>query len=182
MKKTMFEVNYYQYKLSNWDKKKEELKSLIDKTKSHNNFLDKTQDQETSFFNNKLDVYDIIKNDLVLFCNEINYDVNFLNCWYQQYNKNQFHTFHNHPNSDFSGVIFVNFDSKIHKSTKFLNPLNPFFVNKTFYSPYVEEGDMIIFPSWLLHESPINTSKKLRTIVSFNLQILDQKKIGRAHV
>ena len=32
----------------------------------------------------------------------------------------------------------------------------------------VEEGTILTFPSWLIHSSPINTSDKTKTIISFN--------------
>ena len=37
------------------------------------------------------------------------------------------------------------------------------------FNPKVKEGDLFIFPSFILHEAPINTSDEPRTIISFNL-------------
>ena len=37
------------------------------------------------------------------------------------------------------------------------------------YQPIVKEGDLLIFPSSLLHEGPMNKSDHERVIVSFNI-------------
>ena len=38
------------------------------------------------------------------------------------------------------------------------------------FQPKVKEGDMILFPSSLLHEAPLNKSDKRRTIISYNIR------------
>ena len=38
-------------------------------------------------------------------------------------------------------------------------------------TPWVQEGDMIIFPSWLEHAAPMNKSSKMRSTISFNFFI-----------
>jgi len=38
------------------------------------------------------------------------------------------------------------------------------------FQPNVKEGDMILFPSSLLHEAPLNKSNVRRTIISYNIR------------
>ena len=38
-------------------------------------------------------------------------------------------------------------------------------------TPWVNEGDLIIFPSWMTHSAPLNKSSKLRATISFNFFI-----------
>lgn len=179
MKCTMFEINFYKYKINEWDKKKKLFLELINTTEqnTHKNILAKVQTQTTSYFDNSFDVYDIIKEDLQEFVREINFDINFLNSWYQIYKKHDYHEFHTHSNSYsnfFSGILFVSFDKKKHASTKFLNPFysNP---NNLFFMPEVEEGEMIIFPANILHKAPLNQSNQDRIIISFNMVTLSSE-------
>jgi ectoine hydroxylase-related dioxygenase (phytanoyl-CoA dioxygenase family) len=39
------------------------------------------------------------------------------------------------------------------------------------FQPPIEEGDMIIFPSNIIHEAPVNISEVRRTIISYNLRM-----------
>ena len=58
----------------------------------------------------------------------------------------------------------------IHEATKFYSPFNdPATGDLMEYQPFVKEGDLVIFPSYLLHEGPVNKSDKERVIVSFNI-------------
>ena len=50
----------------------------------------------------------------------------------------------------------------------------PFFDTWTgdmqFYTPNVREGDMILFPSYIMHQALPNKSEKRRTVISYNLR------------
>ena len=40
----------------------------------------------------------------------------------------------------------------------------------------VKEGDISLFPAYSIHRSPVNNSKKTKTIISFNIEICDPTK------
>ena len=82
------------------------------------------------------------------------------NAWFQQYVKNGAHQWHTHPNSHFTNVYFVELPSKL-LTTEILGhdrlDLN--------------EGDLLTFPAYSYHRSPINLTNERKTIISFNSDI-----------
>jgi len=79
------------------------------------------------------------------------------NIWFQQYKKNDEHSWHTHGLSNFSNVYFVELPLKS-LATEILNVKN---LN-------LNEGDLLTFPSHLYHRSPVNKTNKRKTIISFN--------------
>jgi ectoine hydroxylase-related dioxygenase (phytanoyl-CoA dioxygenase family) len=91
------------------------------------------------------------------------------NMWFQQYKKNDKHSWHTHGLSNFSNVYFVELPLKS-LATEILNVNN---LN-------LKEGDLLTFPSHLYHRSPINKTNKRKTIISFNcdfVNYMDYSKI-----
>ena len=71
-----------------------------------------------------------------------------------------------------SCVLYVDFDVNEHRPTKFYAPFtNPYMGVIETVSPPVEEGNLIAFPSTLLHECPPCESSKPRTVFSFNIPL-----------
>ena len=68
------------------------------------------------------------------------------------------HQSHNHPNSLITGILYVNASTTFH----------------TIVFPEVEEtisvgrGDLLLFPSHLLHYSPKNIGNDLKISLTFN--------------
>ena len=90
--------------------------------------------------------------------------------WSQRYDKGQYHGAHNHGLMNISCVLYVEFDEKEHFPTTFYSPNpNPFYGTIDKVAPPVDEGEIVTFPSVLLHESPMSKSDKQRTIMSFNI-------------
>tara|TARA_R100000152_G_C6687340_1_gene119777 strand:- start:154 stop:711 length:558 start_codon:yes stop_codon:yes gene_type:complete len=91
--------------------------------------------------------------------------------WYQQSIKGQAHGVHNHGATGFSAVWYVEFDPNEHTATTFYAPFNDIFSGDPVHCiPKIKEGDLVIFPSFMLHEQLKNSSNKRRTIVSFNIK------------
>lgn len=94
------------------------------------------------------------------------------NIWFQQYNKEGYHGWHIHG-SNYTGVYYVSFNKNFAK-TKIIDPTN----YKKIYEINAKEGDIILFPAFLIHESSIQKTNELKTIISFNLDFNNfQKKI-----
>lgn len=87
------------------------------------------------------------------------------NAWFQQYTKNSLHQWHTHPNTHFTNVYFVELPFKS-LGTEILNQDNL----------DLNEGDLLTFPAYYFHRSPINLSEKRKTIISFNSNIYDFNK------
>lgn len=80
--------------------------------------------------------------------------------WFQKYKKGGFHSWHVHPFCHFTNVYYISLPNKT-ISTEIKG------VNVT-----VNEGDILSFPSFLLHQSPVNTYDEEKLIVSFNTNII----------
>jgi len=90
--------------------------------------------------------------------------------WMQTAHMNQWHPPHNHGACGLSAILFYNFNQEFHTATTFFAPFNNFITGDQLeYTPPVSEGDLIVFPSMLLHMQPPNTSTVPRSIISFNI-------------
>lgn len=106
-------------------------------------------------------VLDVCKNDL--HCPEDVLNDNMLiNYWFQQYYKNDSHSWHRHSFCSVSAVYFVELPDN--KATEFKLPQS-----SEIYRAQAKEGDLIFFPSFLIHRSPTNTTNERKTVVAFNL-------------
>jgi len=99
------------------------------------------------------------------------------NSWVNIQNKNSVLTKHSHPDSIVSGVIYLKVDSKSSK-TYFYSPnvyrtfvdfikQTEYNIDNYFFTP--RTGDLILFPSWLMHgsnEDKNNSAKRIS--FSFN--------------
>lgn len=92
-------------------------------------------------------------------------EMKILNCWFQQYLKNDIHQFHFHGGSNISFVYYVELENK-EESTEFYD-----IINKSVFQSNVKEGDILIFPSHLPHRSPIIKTNNRKTIISCNIKL-----------
>ena len=81
------------------------------------------------------------------------------NAWFQQYKKNSYHEYHNHTQTNFTNVYFLELPD-----TNFKTILK---IENKEYEYEVKEGQLITFPAHLLHTSKPNGHKR-KTIISFN--------------
>ena len=96
--------------------------------------------------------------------------------WLNKNGKGEYHAEHMHPNSMFSGVWYPKIDETM-PPIKFVNsikrdisitPLNYNQFNSTSFEIPMKSGELIIFPSNLLHSVAPNTSNNERISLSFN--------------
>lgn len=80
--------------------------------------------------------------------------------WFQQYDKGDFHGWHNHGNCMYSNVYYVELDKAC--------PRTSFRFMDMEFSIDVEEGDILTFPSFLQHCSRPNKQNLRKTVVAFN--------------
>ena len=171
---------FYHYKSDNWTEEKKVLISIL--PKEDESFLKEDKSIYTDFYQNAKtttppDYFQTVLSILTpRFKNFVsNYklsiqNLNVVSMWWQTAYKSQRHSVHNHGGLGWSSILYVNFDSEIHSATTFYTHYaDPWTGLSSSWSPNIEEGDLIIFPSYLNHESSPNTSDKKRTIISFNL-------------
>lgn len=96
--------------------------------------------------------------------------IEIVNMWYQTTKSGQMHGVHNHGPIGVSAVFYVDFNPEFHKPTTFISPF-PDYINGEVldYTPDVYEGDVVFFPSFLMHQQEPNRSDIPRTIISFNI-------------
>jgi len=92
-----------------------------------------------------------------------NHKVLFL--WFQQYLKDATHGWHIHGDN-YTGVYYLELPEGT-PTTEYCNPMNIDEVNKF----DIKEGDILLFPSFVIHRAPKNLSKERKTIISFNINL-----------
>ena len=175
----MFSIPLIRYKIENWEYNKKRILDALPPEELHKGYDNGRNDQGmvTDYHaqndDNEIPSYipivvDIIKPYLQQFAPNIS--IHFSDIWYQKYYKHDYHMTHNHGALGWSSVVYVEFDPEIHTGTRLLSPFGNHIDGTVMeYLPKIEEGDMILFPSSILHESSINRTDKRRTIISYNI-------------
>jgi ectoine hydroxylase-related dioxygenase (phytanoyl-CoA dioxygenase family) len=83
------------------------------------------------------------------------------NYWFQQYKEDNSHSWHVHAGCLFSCVYYVETSNEAPKTT--------FKLFDDEFDIDVKEGEVLIFPSFLLHCSKPNNSNYRKTVIAFNL-------------
>jgi uncharacterized protein (TIGR02466 family) len=109
----------------------------------------------------------------------------FSQSWISHKHPGQHHTTHSHPNSLISGVFYYGEPDENIPAIKFHKPAGG--INASYISPKIkndkreskfawetfsvefEPGLLVLFPSYLLHSVPLNTSDKVRCSLAFNV-------------
>ncbi len=89
--------------------------------------------------------------------------------WCQRYKSRDYHVPHDHGTVGYSCVFYARMNPNVHKSTLFFSPFASEAGSRDTSSIAVEEGDLVIFPSGLLHMAPPHDSNQDRIIISLNL-------------
>ena len=129
----------------------------------------------TSYHDTSIDLYDDFFYENVIFkpvnnlINQINLKVNskcsLENIWWNVYQKNDYADVHNHGPEKLSGLYVLNLNEK--NTTVFVTKND--LCLQTHETDYVKEGDVLLFPSSLLHY--VRPSKSRRVTISFNILI-----------
>jgi len=83
------------------------------------------------------------------------------NSWFQQYYKNDYHTWHIHGDVNWTNIYYLELPNNETK-TELLNEDN------SILTPEVYEGAILTLPSIVWHRSPVNISDSRKTVIVFN--------------
>ena len=83
--------------------------------------------------------------------------------WFQQYEHNSGHGWHTHS-ANFTNVYYLELPDTA-PPTRLVSP----FDQTTVIEVDVKEGDMLVFPSFVIHKGPANVSSSRKTIISYNI-------------
>ena len=100
-----------------------------------------------------------------LFKNTTANDVSFTKIWFQQYVKNNTHGWHTHPNTHFTNVYFLELPDETYKTE-----IKDLYGNTLSYN--CQEGDIVTFPGFYSHQSPLIDCDLRKTIISFNIELV----------
>lgn len=91
--------------------------------------------------------------------------------WFQQYEQLSGHGWHTHS-ANFTNVYYLDMPDDAPK-IQIVNAYNQVEIVEL----DVKEGDIVVFPSFVIHRSPKNLSNNKKTIISFNTNITYSNKI-----
>jgi len=117
--------------------------------------------------------------------------------WYNITGKGGWQEEHNHISGPmpimFSAIHYVEFDKDEHKAVEFYNPheqilrataptenkdkLPPYYKELATVPTFIEEGDLIIFPSYLRHAVNPQQSEKIRVSIAMNIGLYDRESL-----
>ena len=122
-------------------------------------------DWSTSRYDGDREWLKLINFHLKDWCNSMGYQTfGITEIWFQQYAKGGKHAWHTHSNN-FTNVYYVHLPEDRTK-TEWINP-----VTKDIHTFDVHEGDIITFPSWVIHRAPVNDTEETKTIISWNMDV-----------
>ena len=167
-----FWVPFWKIKVSNWLIKKKKLLNLVD----WDNPECKTEKHFTDYYSNHSnpgyveEFSNILFDELELFSKNLPEGFKITGVWAQRYTGYHFMPPHTHGPTGFSAVLYTEFNPKVHKSTTFYSPFKGFISGEPLeHTPEMNEGEMIIFPSSVLHFAEPSNSEEQRTIFSWNM-------------
>mgnify|MGYP001189234246 FL=1 len=108
--------------------------------------------------------------EMLSMCNLAGYkDFELFEIWFQQYEKNSKHGWHIHGRN-YTGVYYLQFDGTAKTQVW----------NNEIMNLNCEEGDIVMFPSFMIHRAPPVQNDKTKTIISFNIEFkdIDGKKLA----
>ena len=167
----MFHIPLTHYKCSWWEQKKQRLLRHIDT-------LDMVQgDEQVLSDYRSSDTYldtisDILSDEMSWFAHDYQCNPHIVRSWYERALPYMYHPTHNHGHGGYSAVLYIEYNPKYHRPTNFIAPYDHFITGEQLtYEPEVEEGDLILFPSFLHHYTHPHTSEQRRTVLSFNITV-----------
>ena len=168
----LFEFPSYQYEVKDWEFKKKGLLNRINKSKFIRTKLQTFEtDRQTCDKSYVRYFYDFLNLELGNFCKEAEVTCSMTDAWCVKYQKGDQQTIHNHRGWGFTGILYVEYDPKVHTPTCFMAPWQNPRTDTTIlsYPENVKEGTLFIAPSFTHHFVLPNQSRKQRTVVSFDL-------------
>lgn len=155
---------------------KAELLSLIDEANFH------TEYNKNNYYNDSISKLDwnsnldfdrewvklinpYLKDKFNYFAKKLNYQSAFIkSIWFQQYVHNDYHGWHTHGDN-YTGVYYLEFPEGSPK-TELVDQKN---IHRKITID-AKEGDIVIFPSFIIHRAPKVKNVGRKTIISFNIE------------
>ena len=185
MIENMFNIPVVKYRCHNWSHKRQAFLDLLNEqtlTMGEESVYSDYGDYKTLTAEHSMGLYDtpdylntvreLLKEEMTWFANDLKADPQIVRAWFERALYKCHHPVHTHGHGGWSAVLFIEYDPTVHTPTVFIAPFNHFVTGMQLtYMPEVEEGDLILFPSFLLHYTQLNESQVQRTVASFNMTV-----------
>ena len=172
----LFHIPLFSYEVKEWDRKKKALLSRINKNEfGYFGLNDFQTDRHAKKNRYALDFESIFDDELSEFKKDANLEyLRVLDIWTLKYTKkNENHCPHNHRSTGFTGLLYLEYDPKVHEPTKFIGPWNDPVDDKTQLAilPDPKPGVIYIWPSVMLHYADGMKTNKLRMVTSWDMEV-----------
>jgi hypothetical protein len=166
----MFDVPHYHFNVKEWSSSKDLILSNLKVKEPQNVPVNPDYSITTSYW----DTFDYTEYSKFLsmispYISSVPDVSQITRVWFQTSKQYEYHTAHTHGTLGWSAVFYADFNPELHIPTKFYCPFINTKGDVDLFCPDISEGDLIVFPAFILHEAPMNTSTTPRTIISFNL-------------
>lgn len=92
---------------------------------------------------------------------------NVIELWYQIYYNQQMHGWHIHHNCNFTSVWYLEFPDGAPR-TEFMDTRT----KEVKVIDDIQEGDILTFPSYVVHRAPVNLGQERKTILSWHVDVM----------
>ena len=181
----MFNIPVVKYRCHNWSHKRQAFLDLLNEqtlTMGEESVYSDYGDYKTLTAEHSMGLYDtpdylntvreLLKEEMTWFANDLKADPQIVRAWFERALYKCHHPVHTQGHGGWSAVLFIEYDPTVHTPTVFIAPFNHFVTGMQLtYMPEVEEGDLILFPSFLLPYTQLNESHVQRTVASFNMTV-----------
>jgi hypothetical protein len=179
---SLFNIPFWKIQIINFEEKKKELTKLLESypeekiryegVPDHVMFDDMDTNRQTDRSGLSEQFASIMNQELEGFSRKINSEFAIYEIWSVSYNKDEYHTAHNHSSMGLSGILYLDLpkDSPV---TSYIQPWQNYVIDTTDYNMVpIVEGDIVIVPSFILHFSSLNKSNSKKRIIAWDMKIL----------
>jgi hypothetical protein len=168
-KSNLFSISLLSIPVNDWEEKKKKILSSSDDIKLYG----EVNTNYDPYRKDLINISSIFSEEIDTISKEIDRKIVVSGSWVEKAEKKMHHTIHNHGQIGLSAICYVEFDSNEHEPVIFIAPFNDIFNGQLIEasSKQMKEGLILLFPSFLLHYTNPNKSDKIRTTLSFNLEI-----------
>ena len=187
MKISLFEFPSYQYEVNDWEFKKKGLLNRINKSNFIRSELQTfATDRDTVGKTYVKYFEEFLKPLLSQFCEEAEVTCSMSDAWCVKYQQGDYQGVHNHRSWGFSGILYVEYDPKVHTPTCFVMPWQDPRTDTTslMFPKDIKEGTVVIVPSFTQHFVHLNQSRKQRDVIAFDIlpELPSNQKIVYSHL
>ena len=174
MNRLMFFVPMFHYRIENFFEKKKLLLDLKTEPMNSDNGIstDYYTRQINNFNNRKLQ--EILSDELSMLAADMdNQHLQIKHFWFENSTGVQQHIPHTHGSIGLSAIVYLDYIPGLHSPTFFFSNHKDFLTDSDtiFVTDFVQEGDIVFFPSSIVHYTLPSKTDQDRQVLSFNLSL-----------